>query len=64
MKSLKNKIFKIPDGLNPAHVPLIKKSEETIHDREYLYDIVHIMQKNVWSGNYENSKKPYNEPKA
>lgn len=53
MKSLKNKIFKIPDVLNPANVPLIKKSEETIHDREYLYDIVHIMQKNVWSGKWQ-----------
>lgn len=57
MKSLKNKIFKIPEG-----TPLIKKSEETIHDREYLYDIVNIIQKNVWSGKYENGKKTYSKP--
>lgn len=57
MKSLRRGIFKIPDG-----TPLVKKFEEIIHDREYLYDIVHIIQKNVWSGKYENGKKTYSKP--
>lgn len=52
MKPLKRKIVKIP-----GKIRLIEKSGEIMHIREYLYELFHIMQKNVWSGKYENGKR-------